>query len=275
MNGKQVGRRNLFTAAISYPAIDPVLIELGPLVIRWYSLAYIVGLILGWRYIIWLISLPEPPLSRQDADDFLVWATLGVIFGGRIGYTLFYRPEYYLLHPLDILFVWKGGMSFHGGLLGMAVMIFWFSHRRGLNAIGVGDYVACAAPIGLFFGRIANFINGELYGRPSNSPWAMVFPAGGPIARHPSQIYEALLEGILLFGILVAFSLRRSIRIRRDSLLGIFLLGYGLTRTIAEFFREPDLHIGLILGGATIGQVLSLPLIVFGSYLLIREKRHS
>lgn len=263
----------MLPAAISYPAIDPVLIQLGPLAIRWYALAYIAGLLLGWRYIVWLTRLPQSPLSKEDVDDFIVWATFGVILGGRLGYTLFYRPDYYLSHPVDILFVWQGGMSFHGGLLGVMVAVWWFSRRRGLDTLGVGDYVACAAPIGLFFGRIANFINAELYGRVSDAPWAMVFPGGGPLPRHPSQLYEALLEGALLFVLLAIFVRKEPFRLRRGTLFGAFLVGYGITRAIAELFREPDAHIGFLAAGATMGQLLSAPVFLFGLYLLIRAKR--
>lgn len=265
----------MIPAAISYPAIDPILIELGPFAIRWYALAYIAGLLLGWRYIVVLTRLPQPPLDRQDVDDFIVWATFGVILGGRLGYTLFYRPDHYLAHPVEILFVWQGGMSFHGGLLGVVVAVWWFSLRRGLDTFGVGDYVACAAPIGLFFGRIANFINAELFGRTTDVAWAMVFPGGGPLPRHPSQLYEALLEGALLFVLLTILVRKESLRMRRGTLFGTFLVGYSIARAFAELFREPDAHIGFLVAGATMGQLLSVPVFLFGLYLLTRAPRSS
>ncbi len=262
----------LLPAVLSYPAIDPILVEIGPFAIRWYALAYIAGLLLGWRYVVALTRLPQSPLEKQDVDDFIVWATFGVILGGRIGYTLFYRPDYYLAHPLEILFVWQGGMSFHGGLIGVIVAVWWFSQRRGLSTLGVGDYIACAAPIGLFFGRIANFINAELFGRTSDVAWAMVFPRGGPQPRHPSQLYEALLEGALLLVVLAILVRKDRIRLRRGTLFGLFLVGYGATRAFAELFREPDAHLGFLLAGLTMGQLLSVPVILLGIYLVSRAK---
>tara|TARA_Y100001934_G_scaffold243256_1_gene299715 strand:- start:13657 stop:14508 length:852 start_codon:yes stop_codon:yes gene_type:complete len=262
----------LLPAVLSYPAIDPILVEIGPFAIRWYALAYIAGLLMGWRYVVALTRLPQSPLEKQDVDDFIVWATFGVILGGRIGYTLFYRPDYYLAHPLEILFVWQGGMSFHGGLIGVIVAVWWFSRRRGLSTLGVGDYIACAAPIGLFFGRIANFINAELFGRTSDVAWAMVFPRGGPQPRHPSQLYEALLEGALLLVVLAILVRKDRIRLRRGTLFGLFLAGYGATRAFAELFREPDAHLGFLLAGLTMGQLLSVPVILLGIYLVSRAK---
>ena len=265
----------MLPAAVSYPAIDPILIELGSFAIRWYSLAYIAGLLLGWRYIIALTRHSNAPLQRQDVDDFIVWATLGVILGGRIGYTVFYRPGYYLENPIEILFVWQGGMSFHGGLLGMVAAVWLFSRRRGLSTLGVGDYVACAAPIGLFFGRIANFINAELYGRTTDVAWAMIFPGGGPHPRHPSQLYEALLEGALLFALLAVLVRMESVRKRHGILFGTFLVGYSITRSLAELFRQPDAHIGFLAAGVTMGQLLSIPVLLFGLYLLARAPKSS
>ncbi|MCZ6743481.1 MAG: prolipoprotein diacylglyceryl transferase, partial [Alphaproteobacteria bacterium] len=189
---------------LPFPMIDPVLVEFGPLVIRWYALAYVGGLLIGWRYMLRLAGGEPRVMERQDVDDFLLWATLGIILGGRLGYVLFYNAEYFLTRPLEILAMWRGGMSFHGGLLGVGVAIVLFSRKRGLNLLGVCDLIALVAPIGLFFGRVANFINGELFGRAADVPWAMVFPRGGPAPRHPSQLYEAALEGLVLFLILLA-----------------------------------------------------------------------
>lgn len=258
--------------ALPFPAIDPVLVEIGPFAIRWYALAYIVGLLLGWRYVRWLSALPPKIMTREQVDDLLVWITLGVILGGRIGYVLFYKPGYYLYHPLDALAVWHGGMSFHGGLIGVLLAGYIFARRQGLHPLRVGDAVACATPIGLFLGRIANFINGELFGRPSDVPWAMVFPAGGPLPRHPSQLYEAFLEGVVLFLVLFLCARSQSIRSRPGLLGGIFLVGYALARIIAEFFREPDAHLGYLIGGVTMGQILSLPMLALGLFLIARAR---
>ena len=260
------------TFVIAFPAIDPVLIEIGPFAIRWYALAYIGGLVLGWLYMRWLVRRPGWTLTPLDLDDLLLYVTLGVVLGGRLGYVLFYKPGFYLSHPGEILAVWQGGMSFHGGLIGVVVAMALFAWRRGIAFSEVGDAVAAAVPIGLFFGRIANFINGELFGRASDVPWAMVFPHGGPEPRHPSQLYEAALEGLLLF--LILFWIARQPRVpeRAGQLGGIFLIGYGLARSFVELFREPDEHLGLLLGNSvTMGQILSLPMILIGLFLLIRS----
>lgn len=255
--------------ALPFPAIDPVAIDLGFFAVRWYALAYIVGLLLGWRYLVWLAKQPPSVMSRNDADDLLVWIALGVILGGRLGYILFYKPGYYLEHPLEILQLWHGGMAFHGGLLGVVVATYWFSRQRKLNPFRVGDLLCCTVPIGLLLGRIANFINGELYGRVTDSPIGMVFPHGGPLPRHPSQLYEALLEGLVLLILLAILFRRDSIRCRPGMLAGIFLVGYGIARSIAELFREPDAHLGFILGPVTMGQVLSVPMIAAGLALVL------
>ncbi len=213
-------------------------------------------------------------MTLEQVDSFLTWATLGVVLGGRIGYVLFYKPLYYLNDPLEIFKVWQGGMSFHGGATGVIVAIIVFSRRYKLNLLSVGDTICVVTPIGLFFGRIANFINGELFGRPApeDLPWAMVFPTGGPLARHPSQLYEAGLEGILLFCLLHLCWRNQALRNRPGLLAGVFLIGYGLARSIAEFFRQPDPQLGFLWGGATMGQLLSIPLIVAGGILIARAK---
>lgn len=263
--------------AIAFPTLDPILlsIDLGfmQLDIRWYALSYIGGLILGWRYVRRYAHYPESRLSALQIDDFLVWATLAVVFGGRLGYVLFYQPTYFAEHPAEILLVWQGGMSFHGGLLGVVVAMIIFAHRHRLSLLRLSDAIACAAPIGLFFGRIANFINGELFGRASEVPWSMVFPSGGPDPRHPSQLYEAGLEGLLLFIVLVIASRREEIRKRPGTLTGIFCVGYAVARALVELFRQPDAHLGLIFGTTTMGQLLSLPLLIFGIYLFWNAKR--
>jgi len=253
--------------ALPFPIIDPVAIEIGPLAIRWYALAYIAGLLLGWWYLRRLSRVgPAPVMVPDRADDFLVWASLGVVLGGRLGYVLFYNPGYYLSHPAEALMVWQGGMSFHGGFIGVIVALLLFCRRHGIGVLALGDLLACTSPIGLFFGRIANFVNAELYGRPApHLPWAMVFPtAPGGLPRHPSQLYEAALEGLLLFVITALLFRVRAVRLRRGTLIGVFMVGYGLSRFVVEFAREPDAHLGYIWGVLTMGQILSLPMIVAG-----------
>ncbi len=255
--------------AMPFPAIDPIAIEIGPLAIRWYALAYLAGLIGGWRYLRHVGALSPQAIGREQTDDLLVWATLGVVLGGRLGYVLFYQPAYYLAHPAEILAVWQGGMAFHGGLIGVVLAIILFARRHSLPVLALGDRVAVVAPIGLFFGRIANFINGELFGRVGDVAWAMVFPRGGPLPRHPSQLYEAALEGLLLFIVLAVMARSPAIRTRAGLLGGVFCAGYALSRGFVEFFREPDAHLGFILPGITMGQLLSLPLLLFGLGLII------
>jgi phosphatidylglycerol:prolipoprotein diacylglycerol transferase len=259
-------------AALSFPQIDPVAIALGPFAIRWYALAYIGGLLIAWRYCRRLTARPPRKVDAEAFDDFLLWATLGIVLGGRLGYVLFYKPGFYLANPQEILMVWQGGMSFHGGLLGVAVAEIAFARRRGIPLLALTDIVAAAAPIGLFLGRIANFVNGELFGRPSEVPWAMVFPHGGPLARHPSQLYEAGLEGILLFLALYVLVRLRALE-RSGALTGAFLIGYAVARILAELFREPDTHLGFLAGGVTMGQLLSLPLLLAGLALVIWARR--
>ena len=260
--------------AIPFPIIDPVLIEIGPFAIRWYSLAYIFGLVLGWRYCRRLAMRPPKKIKPDAFDDFLLWATLGVIFGGRLGYVLFYQPGYYLENPVEIAFLWRGGMSFHGGLLGVLVAILLFARKLGVNYFALADIVAAATPIGLFLGRLANFINSELYGRVTDVPWAMVFPNGGPEPRHPSQLYEAGLEGIVLFGVLY-FLVRRGWLEHTGAMSGAFLIGYGLFRSFIELFREPDAQLGFLIGPTTMGQWLSLPLIIGGLLILFWSRRRT
>jgi phosphatidylglycerol:prolipoprotein diacylglycerol transferase len=259
--------------AIAFPAIDPVAVQIGPLPIRWYALAYIAGILLGWQYMRMLTRRPPQAIGLRDVDDFVVWATLAIVLGGRLGYVLFYKPGYYLERPLEAFALWQGGMSFHGGLIGVIAAIFLFAHLRKLSWLKLGDLVVCAVPIGLFFGRIANFINGELYGRPSDAPWAMAFPHGGPLPRHPSQLYEAALEGLLLFAVLYALAWHTRSLERPGLLGGVFLAGYAVARTIGELFREPDAHLGFLAHGATMGQLLSLPVLLAGLYLIWHARR--
>ena len=258
--------------ALPFPAIDPVLVEFGPIVIRWYALAYIAGILLGWQLARRLIALPPVAANRQQLDDFVTWATLGIILGGRLGYVLFYRAGYYLSHPAEILAVWQGGMSFHGGALGVIVATILFCRQQKLDLLRFGDRIAAVVPIGLCFGRLANFINSELWGRVSDVPWAMVFPTGGPEPRHPSQLYQALLEGLVLFVVLQILVHRPAIRARRGFLTGVVLCGYGLARIVGEFFRQPDANLGFLFAGATMGQVLSLPMVLIGLWLMRRAR---
>lgn len=263
--------------ALPFPEIDPVIFQIGPLAIRWYSLAYIVGLVLGWRYIVRLVRNRglwggKPPATVDNIDDLLVWTTLGVIVGGRLGYVLFYGiiyyPEIYLTNPLAALKVWEGGMSFHGGLLGVTLAIILFCRRRGLDMFQIGDLVAAAVPIGLFFGRIANFINGELWGKVSNVPWAMVFPGpqAGPLPRHPSQLYEAFLEGIVIFVMLRYLTHHTDVLKRPGVVAGSFLASYGLFRAFVEIFRDSEAFIWAPNTGLTMGMLLSLPMWVAAGF---------
>jgi phosphatidylglycerol:prolipoprotein diacylglycerol transferase len=262
--------------AIAFPAIDPVAIEIGPFAIRWYALAYIVGIILGWRYLIVLAGRSGAAVNREAIDDFVAWATMGVILGGRLGYVLFYKPGYYVAQPLEIFYVWRGGMSFHGGMIGVLVAIYLFARRRKIPVLTLGDLVAAVTPIGLFFGRIANFINGELFGRQSDVPWAMIFPTDpDQNPRHPSQLYQAFLEGIVLFAVLHIFARNREHWRHPGRIGGIFLTGYAIARIVGEFFREPDAHLGYIIGPITMGQLLSLPMLAAGLYLILRTVQTS
>jgi phosphatidylglycerol:prolipoprotein diacylglycerol transferase len=258
----------LITLALTFPAIDPVAVHLGPLAIRWYALAYIAGILLGWQYAVYLVKRPPHVMDRVAIDDFIVWATVGIIFGGRLGYVLFYRPDYYFRDPLEILYLWHGGMSFHGGALGVIAAIIVFARQRSIPLLALGDIVCAVVPIGLFFGRIANFINGELFGRVADVPWAMVFPNGGPEPRHPSQLYQAGLEGLALFLVLAVLAHRVDLRCRPGLISGAFLCGYAITRSIGELFREPDAYLGFLVGPVTMGQLLSLPMFVVGLWLI-------
>jgi phosphatidylglycerol:prolipoprotein diacylglycerol transferase len=257
-----------------FPQFDPVIVQIGPFGIRWYALAYITGLVLGWRLLRYLVRQSPAVATPLQADDFLTWATLGVVLGGRLGYVLFYQPSVYLAHPAVILAVWEGGMSFHGGALGVTIAILWFCRRNAVPLLGFADRVAVCVPIGLGLGRIANFINGELWGRPAPDwlPWAMIFPNAGPMPRHPSQIYQALMEGLVLFVVMFALSRREAIRARFGCLSGAFLVGYGIARIVGETFREPDAFLGFLIGGATMGQLLSVPMVLAGAWLILRTR---
>jgi phosphatidylglycerol:prolipoprotein diacylglycerol transferase len=249
---------------------DPVLIDFGFIEIRWYSLSYIVGIILGWVYATKIIKISkiEKYFEEFKFDDFVIYLILGIIIGGRLGYVFFYNFEYYLNQPVEIVEIWKGGMSFHGGLMGVIISIFIFSKVKKVSFFIISDIVACAAPIGLFLGRIANFINGELYGKISSLPWAIIFPLGGNVTRHPSQIYEAALEGIILFLIVNFFAIKKKLIIKNGYASAIFLIFYSIFRIFAEIFREPDVHIGLILNYFSMGVLLCF-LTLLGGFLII------
>jgi phosphatidylglycerol:prolipoprotein diacylglycerol transferase len=258
-----------------FPQFDPVLLQVGPLEIRWYALAYIAGIVLGWRLLRRLIVQAPAVGTKLQADDFVTWATLGIVVGGRLGYVLFYQPGVYLTHPSQILEVWHGGMSFHGGALGVTIAILLYCHRQKIPLLGFADRLAVCVPIGLGFGRLANFIKPELWGRPAplDLPWAMIFPTVDDIPRHPSQLYQALMEGLILFLVMLGLSQREAIRARFGMLTGVFLAGYAVARMIGEHFREPDAFLGFLFAGITMGQLLSVPMLLAGLWLIWRAKR--
>lgn len=244
-------------------------------VLRWYSLAYLAGIVIGWWYLLRLVRQPGAPMARRHADDLVFYATLGVILGGRLGYVLFYKPAEYWRHPIEIVRLWDGGMSFHGGVIGVSLGLFYMAWRHKLDWLRIHDYVACCVPSGLFLGRLANFVNGELWGGETSVPWGVVFPTGGEVARHPSQLYEAGLEGILLFLILWYMFWRTRARYQPGRLVGAFILVYGVSRFLVEFVREPDAHL-VEFAAAThlqMGQWLSLPMILGGVYLVLTASK--
>jgi phosphatidylglycerol:prolipoprotein diacylglycerol transferase len=262
---------------IPYPIIDPIAFAIGPLAVRWYGLAYMSGILLGWLYGRYLLSRADlwngkPPMTISQADDFLLWITLGIVLGGRLGFVLFYEPSFFWANPAEIPAVWNGGMSFHGGLLGVVAAVYFFSRAKSINSLSLGDIASAATPFGLFFGRIANFINSEVVGRASDAPWAMVFPGAGDTPRHPSQLYEAALEGVLLFTILAIATYRYKALTRPGTIFGMFLVFYGLFRSFAEFFREPHPGHPLDIGVLTPGIVYSIPMILLGLWLIRRAQ---
>ena len=263
---------------IPYPDFDPVLVQIGPFPIRWYALAYITGILLGWVYARAIIKRPQlwggkAPLTVLDFDDFILWVTLGIIVGGRLGQVLFYDLAYFSEHPFEIVMLWHGGMSFHGGFLGCVIAVILFARQRSIPVLSLGDLTCAVGPIGLFLGRIANFINGELWGRPTDVPWAMIFPrAPDPLPRHPSQLYEAGMEGLILFTVL-ALLVRFGALKRRGLILGAFMVCYGIARNVGELFREPDPQIEQLAYGLTKGMVLSWPMIAIGIGVIIYALR--
>ncbi len=246
---------------ITFPQIDPIIFQIGPLAIRWYGLMYLLGFGAAYMLILHLSRLRNLALTKDGVSDLLFYGVLGVVLGGRLGYVLFYNPAQYFARPLEIFAVWQGGMSFHGGLLGVVIACVVFCWRRKLPILLVGDVVTTSATIGLGLGRIGNFINGELWGRVTDQPWGIIFPGGGPLPRHPSQLYEAVLEGLVLFILLYLLHRRK---VAEGVPFFCFFIGYGLFRFLVEFVRQPDAHLGFLWGGATMGQLLSLPMICFG-----------
>ena len=265
---------------INFPSFNPIAVAIGPFAIRWYALAYIGGIVIGWLYARSLLKKERlwggpAPMSLVQLDDFILWVTLGIILGGRTGYVLFYNLPFFIEHPAAMFRLWEGGMSFHGGFMGCVVAVMWFASRNGISILSLGDITTAVGPIGLFLGRLANFINGELWGRPADPslPWAMIFPTGGDIPRHPSQLYEAGMEGILLFTVL-AVMIRLGALKRPGLILGSFILIYGLTRIIGEHFREPDTQLGFLFGGwLTMGMLLSIPMLIAGAILIVLAVR--
>ncbi|MEM6678335.1 MAG: prolipoprotein diacylglyceryl transferase [Pseudomonadota bacterium] len=285
---------------LPFPQIDPVLVSVEiagiELALRWYALAYIAGLVLGWRLCVMLMHRPQlwpgnrAPMTPQQPEELLTWMVLGVVLGGRLGFVLFYNPGYYISHPGEILALWEGGMSFHGGFLGVILGVILWTRARGIALLEAGDAVALAAPAGIFFGRIANFINGELWGRPTEVPWAMAFPAAGPEPRHPSQLYEAATEGLLLFAVMLWLALRGGALKRPGTLIGVFFIGYGLARSVVENFRQGNVEFvtvdnpfGQVIRfgtgpeamGLTMGQILSLPMVAIGLGFVLWARRRT
>lgn len=270
-------------ALLPFPDIDPVAVSIGPLAVHWYGLAYVAGILLGWLYARRLAANASlwkdnrSPITAAHLDDFLVWVAVGIVLGGRIGYVLFYDFAAVSQNPLRIIEIWNGGMSFHGGFVGATLAMIFFARRHSIPVWSMFDTVAAVVPFGLLFGRIANFVNGELWGRLSDAPWAVVFPTGGPFARHPSQLYEAGLEGILLLVVLAVMIFRFRTLKFPGLIAGSFVTGYGLCRIFVEFFREPDRQLGYLAGTnwLTMGMILSLPMIAVGLWAIFRARTAS
>jgi phosphatidylglycerol---prolipoprotein diacylglyceryl transferase len=261
--------------AIVLPALDPEIFRIGPVAVRWYGLAYILGIVLGWRLLLRMAALPGAPMARRHVDDFVLWATLGVVLGGRIGHILFYNFHEYSQNITEMFKIWQGGMSFHGGVIGVSLAILIFTRLNKIDWLRFHDYVATVVPIGSFFGRLANFWNGELYGKPTDVPWAMVFWTDETAqARHPSQLYQAGLEGLLLLAVMLWLFFRTDARKRPGMLVGSFILGYGLCRVVAELWRQPDANLTALAEttGLSMGQWLSVPMILGGIFLIWRAR---
>ncbi|MEZ5773813.1 MAG: prolipoprotein diacylglyceryl transferase [Hyphomicrobiaceae bacterium] len=268
----------LVPLVIDFPQIDPVAFSVGPVSIRWYGLAYMAGLLIGWLYVRHVLDEERlwkgpPPMLPDEADSLLLWMTFGVVVGGRLGAFLFYEPETLISDPLELFRTWHGGMAFHGGLLGSGLAMAIFARRHGVSLLSTFDLASAAVPIGLFFGRIANFINAELWGRPSDVPWAMVFPGAGPAPRHPSQLYEAALEGLVLFAVIRVMTHSLAKLRQPGYVTGVFLIGYGLARSFAELFRENDPNAYFDLYPLTSGMAYSLPMVLIGVLFVLHARR--
>ena len=253
--------------------LSPIALDLGFFELRWYSLAYLAGIFIGYWYMLKLLKQPGAPMARRHADDLVFYAAVGVILGGRLGYVLFYNLGNYLQKPLEIFKLWDGGMSLHGGVIGVLVAIWYVTKKDKLSFLRFCDYIACVVPFGLFFGRLANFVNGELWGRATTVPWAIIFPNSGTMdPRHPSQLYEAGLEGLLMMAILAFFFWRTDARYKPGFLFGMAAIIYGLSRFAVEFVREPDVQLGTLSWGLTMGQTLTIPMLLIGFWLVATAK---
>lgn len=258
---------------LHYPEINPVALQLGPVAIHWYGLMYLIGFALVWLLGRWRIRRGQTRLGQQDLEDIIFYSVLGVIVGGRLGYVLFYKPAQYLANPLEVFYLWEGGMSFHGGLIGVIVVLLMYARKRKMPLLEIGDFVAPLIPLGLAAGRLGNFINGELWGRTTTLPWGMLFPqTGDGLARHPSQLYEMALEGFVLFALIWWFA-RKPRPIGQIS--AVFLMGYGVFRFLVEYTREPDYFLGLLAGGLTMGQFLSIPMVMAGAIIFLMSAKKS
>jgi len=259
---------------------DPILIDLGLFEIRWYSLAYILGIIIGWMYATRIIKLTTTnkynfeQIKKSNFDDLIIYLVIGIILGGRLGYILFYNLEYYIQNILEIFKIWQGGMSFHGGLIGIIISIIFFSKKTKINFFKFSDIVSCVAPIGILLGRVANFINGELYGKVSTLPWSVIFPNGGDVGRHPSQIYEAILEGLVLFILINYLALKKKLLFKTGYISGLFLILYSILRIFSENFREPDMHLGLFFNYFSMGVLLSCITLLAGCFIIFIKKNN-
>ncbi len=257
---------------LQHPQLDPIALQLGPIAIHWYGLMYLLGFAAVWLLGRSRIRKGKTDFTMRELEDIIFYSVIGVIVGGRLGYTLIYKPAYYLSHPLEILYIWEGGMSFHGGLIGVILVLVWYAHRCGRHFLEVGDFIAPMIPIGLAAGRWGNFVNGELWGRPTDMPWGMVFPHVDALARHPSQLYQMAFEGLLLFAFLWWYSAKPR---KRGQVSAMFLIGYGVARFLVEFTREPDNFLGLLAGGLSMGQLLCIPMVVAGAIILWYSGRSS